>query len=231
MTELPALQPGQVLQLCWETPEGAPAALFGVLREQRGAELVLGPTEAWPADLPPPTQPVELRLYASDGLHQAPARVVGTVEGEGLRLALSGLDQRFQRRRFERARLGFRPAAAALLGAAGEPALTFLARVVDLSAGGLRFICPVAVQPESRVVLRLVLEDDGPLLVTARVIRVSQDGSSSDAASGALLHAAGSEFEGLEPPERSRLFRFVRRRRSAEARAGLSAASSAAGRG
>lgn len=228
-SELPALQPGQVLEACWRLPGGASASLFGELREQHGPELLLGPTESWPTDLPLRGQQVDLKLYAADGLHQSPARVVGEPDPDGLRLSLSGLDERLQRRRYERARVELR-AAAALLGGAGEPPLTFPARLVDLSAGGVRFVCPVQVQPDSRVVLRLMLDQEGPLLVTARVIRVGDEVGFSEAAEGGL-HLAGAEFVALEPPERSRLFQYVRRRLAAERRSALNAASSAANRG
>lgn len=230
MSELPALQPGQVVQVCWETSAGGPAALFGQLREQRGPELLLVPSGVWPTELPSPAQSVTVQLYAGDGLHQAPARVLAAGEGEGLRLALAGLDQRLQRRRYERVGLGLRPTPAALLGEGGEPARTFLARLVDLSASGVRLLGPAQLQPGSRVVLRLLL-DDGPLLATARVIRVSPADHPPDSTDREPWQTAGAAFEALEPTERSRLFRFVRRRLSAEPSGGLSAASSAASRG
>lgn len=150
-------------------------------------------------------QAIQLLVSGPDGLRLVPCRVIEESRGGSLQLSVSGRISRVQRREDVRARVAMPPASAVRLDAADEAMGLVGVRLLDLSAGGVRFQTHEALRPVERLRLVLRLDDGPPLTPTVEVVEPGV--------------VARGRFATMPERERRRIVQFVYRQELAERRA------------
>jgi hypothetical protein len=149
-------------------------------------------------------QALQVLVSAPDSLRLVPCRVIEEGRGGSLQLTVSGRLSRVQRRDHVRARVDLPPVSAVRLDADDEVVGLVGVRLLDLSAGGVRFQTHEPLRSVERLRLVLRLDDGPPLTPTVEVVEPGV--------------VARGRFSVMPERERRRIVQFVYRQELAERR-------------
>ena len=149
-------------------------------------------------------QALQVLVSYPDGLRVVPCRVIEQSHGGSLQLTVNGRISRVQRREDVRTRVDLPPLSAIRLGA-DDAALGLVGvRLLNLSAGGVRFQTHEPLRTVERLRLVLRLDDGPPLTPTVEIVEVGGQ--------------ARGRFADLPERERRRIVQFVYRQELADRR-------------
>lgn len=149
-------------------------------------------------------QALQVMVPYDDGLRVVPCRVIEQSHGGSLQVTVSGRVSRVQRREDVRTRVDLPPLSAVRLDADDAAIGLVGVRLLDLSAGGVRFQTHEPLETVERLRLVLRLDDGPPLTPTVQIVEAGGQ--------------ARGRFADLPEPERKRIVQYIYRRELAERR-------------
>jgi len=195
----------------WSGPNGEPVTRRGRLHRITQTQLaVMLPRSLTRDEQPRRDQEIRVELADYRGLHLLVYRgPVKAVEARIISIHLGGEAEHVQRRRFVRAPVRFRFAAARLIGARPRH---FLAQPLDIGQGGIRFRHRLPLAPDDTVRFNLCLEGRSAVTPLARIIQTWPEPHAAGGIAGPPPQVSRAVFVDLSASDSAAIARYVLRR-------------------
>lgn len=206
----------QELQVRWDNADGTESWVSGELHDATLDNLVIWVNgEIARADLPSVGQPIRVHIPHPTGLHVMAGRVDECRADGVIVVNVADLSPR-ERRRFARARLSSPISTAQAFQDDGQPTRRFAIRLINISAGGVRFKCHWPLRRDDRVQVFLKIDARPPISPIVTIIESTpEDDGSPDGAS--IRYTCRGYFSLIDHLERKRIGTYVDDRRTVEA--------------
>jgi hypothetical protein len=221
--DLSFITPMHRVELRWFMMDGAEITVPGQVQDINGDQLTVWFDRV--AEGFDPLRPLRegqeawLNVPGANNVHVVPGRVVGRLPDQDV-VTIQVISEAWtdQRRQYVRELVDLPPMLAARLDKYGEPTESLQVRLVDLSAGGVRFESPTRLAKDDRVELVLQFEDAAAIRAVVTIIGVFDRYGDEVVDETSRKVIARGAFTRIREQDRSRIVQYIFRQQALKRR-------------